>query len=348
MLILEAIHRLSNRKIKEFGENLNKMIRFMEVHDNPFCVNKDDTKLKNFVTQIYAIESVAERFYQFPVEITNEFQNYQQNVYIHQTSLESDRIKKVNLLPINHEDTQKSTVTKDVRISEKESRKALKTLMIAKGKFGDVTSVLKYEITSYSYLFDGDKMTSGCKSKLIEEIEKMLLPSDYDFKRDEEYDFMSFIRNQKVDRTEFKTFGGCIEDLFNRLIYVYNKSTVLHVIFDSYVAESWKGSTRQQRVKGLIHLASISGETLIPVQMKKVWGSQRNKEMMQSFFCVKFSIAKQPPIHSMSYGTLFSENQIQFLSFRQLPFLLPRDIYHGGGFYTNSAVTFYRDKMLWH
>ena len=195
-------HYLSNRKIKEFGENLNKMIRFMGVHGYPFCINKDDTKLKNFVTQIYITESVAESFYQFPVEITNEFQNYQQNMYIHQTSLVSDRIKKFNLLPINHQDTQKSTDTKDVRTSEKESRRALKTLMIAKGKFGDVASVLKYDITSYSYLFDGDKMTSGCKSKLIVEIEKKVLPSDYDFKSDEEYvtivDSMSFIRNQKV------------------------------------------------------------------------------------------------------------------------------------------------------
>ena len=121
-------------------------------------------------------ESVAKSFHQFPVEITNEFQNYQQNVYIHQTSLVSDRIKKFNLLPINHQDIQKSTDTKDVRISEKESRRALKTLMIAKGKFGDVASVLKYDITSYRYLFDGDKMTSGCKSKLIEEIERSYYP----------------------------------------------------------------------------------------------------------------------------------------------------------------------------
>ena len=96
---------------------------------------------------------------------------------------------------------------------------------------------------------------------------------------------MSFIRNQKIDRTKFKTFGDCIEDRFNRLIYVYNKSTVLHFIFDSYITESWKDSTRQQRVKGLIHLASISGETPIPVQMEKFLGSERNKEMMQRFFC---------------------------------------------------------------
>ena len=64
-------HHLSNRKIKEFGKNLNKMIRFMEVHGNPFCINKDDTKLKNFVTQIYATESVAGSF--FPLKLPMSF-----------------------------------------------------------------------------------------------------------------------------------------------------------------------------------------------------------------------------------------------------------------------------------
>ena len=107
-------HHLSNRKIKEFGENLNKMIRFMEVHGNPFCINKDDTKLKNFVTQIYATESVAESFYQFPVEITNECTSIKPDWY----QIESKS------LTCYHQDTQKSTDTKDVRISEKESRRA--------------------------------------------------------------------------------------------------------------------------------------------------------------------------------------------------------------------------------
>ena len=69
--------------------------------------------------------------------------------------------------------------------------------------------------------------------------------------------------------------------------------------FDSYVTETWKDSTRQQRVKGLIHLASISGETPIPVQMEKLWGSERNKKMMQRFFCKalkSLAIEKEVPI----------------------------------------------------
>ena len=46
--------------------------------------------------------------------------------------------------------------------------------MIAKGKYGAVEPVLKYDITTYNYLFDGDNMTSGDKSQLIRELERRI------------------------------------------------------------------------------------------------------------------------------------------------------------------------------
>ena len=124
------------------------MVSFMQTHGNPFCINHNDTKLKNFVTQIYAERSVAESLLKFPVETEKEFSDYQKNVYLHRTVLLSDRIARYNLLPLNHKDVKKTTATKDIKLSEKQSRKALQTLMIAKGKFGAVQPVLKYDITT--------------------------------------------------------------------------------------------------------------------------------------------------------------------------------------------------------
>ena len=46
--------------------------------------------------------------------------------------------------------------------------------MIAKGKYDAVEPVLKYDITTYNYLFDGDNMTSGDKSQLIRELERRI------------------------------------------------------------------------------------------------------------------------------------------------------------------------------
>ena len=152
-------HHLQDSKIKEFNNNVDKMVSFMQTHGNPFCTNHNDRKLKNFVTQIYAENSVAESLLKFPVEPEKELSDYQKNVYVHRTVLLSDRISRFNLLPLNHKDVKKTTATKDIKLSEKQSRKALQTLMISKGKFGGAEQVLNYDITTYNYLFDGDNMT---------------------------------------------------------------------------------------------------------------------------------------------------------------------------------------------
>ena len=81
--------------------------------------------------------------FKFPVETEKEFSDYQKNVYVHRTVLLSERISMFNLLPQNHKDVKKTTDTQDIKLSEKQSQKALQTLMIAKGKFGGVEPVLK-------------------------------------------------------------------------------------------------------------------------------------------------------------------------------------------------------------
>ena len=101
------------------------MISFMQTHGNPFCINHNDTKLKNFVTQVYAEHSVAESLLKYPVETDKEFSDYQKNVYVHRTVLLSERISMFNLLPLNHTDVKKTIDTKDIKLSEKQSRKAL-------------------------------------------------------------------------------------------------------------------------------------------------------------------------------------------------------------------------------
>ena len=79
--------------------------------------------------------------------------------------------------------------------------------MIAEGKFGAVEPVLKYDITTYNYLFDGDNTTSCDKSQLIRELERRISSSGYDYSISRVdiaiVDFMAFDRNQKVDRLNF-------------------------------------------------------------------------------------------------------------------------------------------------
>ena len=97
------------------------MVSFIQTHGNTFCINHNDTTLKNFVTQVYAENSVAESLLKFPVETEKEFSDYQKNVYVHRTVLLSERISMFNLLPLNHIDVKKTTDTKYIKLSEKQS-----------------------------------------------------------------------------------------------------------------------------------------------------------------------------------------------------------------------------------
>ena len=158
-------------------------------------------------------------------------------------------------------------------------------------------------------------MTTSSKSTLIDEIEKRLLPSDYDFVGNQGYvaivDFMSYIRSQKVDKTTFKTFGECIDKIFNRLVTTYENSLMFHLIFDSYIEQSWKSGTRQKRVRGVVHLANISSETPLPVQMEKFWGSETNKELMQSYFCENLKVlAMKKKVPLVLSGTIKDETAL--------------------------------------
>ena len=108
---------LQDTKIKEFNNNVDKMVSFMQTHGNPFSINHNDTNLKNFVTQVYAENSVAESLLKFPVETEKEFSDCQNNVYVHRTVLLSEMISRFNLLPLNYKDVKKTTDKKDIKLS---------------------------------------------------------------------------------------------------------------------------------------------------------------------------------------------------------------------------------------
>ena len=53
-------HQLQKSKIAEMNSCVTKLTNFVRSTGNPYCIDiSDDTKLKNFVTQIYAEDNVV-------------------------------------------------------------------------------------------------------------------------------------------------------------------------------------------------------------------------------------------------------------------------------------------------
>jgi len=90
------------------------------------------------------------------------------------------------------------------KFSEKYQRSALKTLLIAKDKDDDIKKILKYDITTYSYLYDRDFITKPDKYQIVDEL-KELVRSQVVPEKDE-------------DGASMMTFGKFIEEVFYRMI----------------------------------------------------------------------------------------------------------------------------------
>ena len=119
----------------------------------------------------------------------------------------SDKITKHNILPIDHVLLVKfDGISKKVKKNEKSSRLPIKTLNIAKENNDDLIKVLKYDLTRYNPLFDGQHMEKPRKYKMSEEVESRakLTINDNNYLPGENnsvvIDFMSFIRGQSLDK----------------------------------------------------------------------------------------------------------------------------------------------------
>ena len=106
-------------------------------------------------------------------------------------------------------------------------------------------------------------------------------------------DFMAQVRaikmKSKNDSSTDKanssfTFGDLINNFFNSFFYSNRRAGGFHIIFDSYLAVSIKGSEREKRgARGSIRLAEIGDQTPIPVQIEKFWSCSQNKVILQEF-----------------------------------------------------------------
>ena len=96
-------------------------------------------------------------------------------------------------------------------------------------------------------------------------------------------DFMSFVRGQVVNYNTFKTFDLLFTEIYKRCTDI-SPHQLIQFVFDSYIDYSLKGSEREIRnSSGTIELAKIEGQTRLPQQMDKFWGSSKNKRMLQQY-----------------------------------------------------------------
>ena len=138
-------HQLKTSKITIVNEYVTSLSNFMKSYGNPFVISNSDTKLKNFVSQIYSDREVAESYNSFFGDIHELFKQFQTSVYVEKSVLLSDKITKFSLKPVDfipQQTTDKSI--KEAKKNERLSRLAIRTLLIAKDRCdGSLNHILK-------------------------------------------------------------------------------------------------------------------------------------------------------------------------------------------------------------
>lgn len=146
--------------------------------------------------------------------------------------------------------------------------------------------LLKYDISSISYLFDSkdNQMKKASKHVLVQELEKKLseedkLPSisfDDTSHTTVIVDVMATLR--KMNTSGVKTFGDLCDITLDYIFGSSRYADRVDFVFDSYVHESVKDSERMRRqTTNPIDLANITRDTPLPVKMETFWPSKENK-----------------------------------------------------------------------
>ena len=241
-------NQLASSRIKEYNSSLGRIVAFMKVHGNPYS-DSGDGKLKNFVTQVHAQDTVAKSRLEFQVQSKAIFEDFHNRVFVEKSSKLLDRIPRTNLPHLTYIMLKTTEADKANKFSPKSAQIAIKSLLIAKEKTGDLKLTLSYDITSYSYLFDGEFMTKPNKAELIHELRDMYFKNESSWSVKPTLscdsvcmvDFMAFARSFYQDGGSQMTFGSYTDAMYNKIVSANGLCKMFHLIFDSYIDGSIKG-----------------------------------------------------------------------------------------------------------
>ena len=134
-------------------------------------------------------------------------------------------------------------------------------------------------------MFDSDFTAKPDKYLLVSELEKSLVGTTYEFKKDNFrptaliVDFMSLIR--KMNLLKMRIFNDVFETVWKSIknVCIFNQ---LDVVYDSYIMNPVKYCERIRRSScHPLEFVNLTKQSFIPVQIDKFWACTTNKENLQ-------------------------------------------------------------------
>ena len=176
------------------------------------------------------------------------------------------------------------SVKKVKTTTEKLLTKFTKEFDIVKSRGVELKELLQYDHLGGNTLFEGDELKKHNKVEVLQELEKHLEKNEYSTDIGQNatiiVDFMSAIRKFPLNKF------SCIKDALECLWSMTTKAGEVNqvdIVFDSYVENSIKESTRASRSNAVepVEYVNILLESSPPGEVDRFWASSKNKEKLQ-------------------------------------------------------------------
>ena len=167
-------------------------------------------------------------------------------------------------------DASKKSSTSNVPSSElnvKEVAEAQKLIDIARSRGITMSEILQFDLLTNNSLFEGQPPSKPDKHKIVTKLENILqIKNDFENLDDTNnvlvVDFMSLLR--RLLMKNFQDFQELLGAGWNYIKGV-SKFNELHVVFDSYIADSLKECERERRSTcDPLHFDSLTPSTKVP------------------------------------------------------------------------------------
>ena len=288
----------------------------MEQRGNPFTSATGIVKLHNFFSGASVVDEVARRLLNFDENSMRRYESFRKERFIDKTKMLSETIQKSNLphfaTQSQEEAQKKSQCDKEVA---KEVAHIQKLMDIAKSRHIPISEILEYDLLGASPLFEGDFPKKPAKHKLVLELECRAPTSG------------TFIKDSSENTILLADFASILWRIPTHSIHVFRdlftsawlsitsvcRFDQLHIVFDSYLEDSIKGSERSRRNKlDPLDFFGITLDTKFPVQVDRFWASIHNKEQLQILSRIFLKqVAEKEPVNMVLSGYVDHEKNIK-------------------------------------
>ena len=110
------------------NENIEKLLSFMKPRGNPFQITEEGVKLKNMVTQVASDPNVSRRLLNIFSEASASYNEFHKQVYIDETLLLNDKIRKLKYPQLDDVPPAKASITANKQKTKRSYRQHLRLL----------------------------------------------------------------------------------------------------------------------------------------------------------------------------------------------------------------------------